>query len=297
MSNASIPQVYVDGFRDALRHLAQQEMTKLRPYVDEFSPEAETGHWDRLSAGDMATKARKSATPETGRTWSRRVAIATPYNDSEVTEVEDPSMMLIDPNSNIVQSMGYSAARQFDDIIIAAATGLATEVSRTAGEPSHATVAFPAGQTVGDGTLPISFDFITAVQELFMDNDIDPSMFKVAVVGPTQVRKLMQLTEQTSADYVNREALQTLNASGVVPNWMGFTWIMSTRLTIPAVDEIDCLFFTRRAIGLHVPEDITTFVQRDPSLQYAWRPYCQLTAGAVRVEDEHIVRGHFADTL
>ena len=297
MSNVSIPQVYVDGFRDALRHLAQQEMTKLRPYVDEFSPEAETGHWDRLTAGDMAAKSRNAATPETGRTWSRRVAIATPFNDSEITEVEDPSMMLIDPNSNIVQSMGYSAARQFDDIIIAAATGDATEVSRTAGEPSHSLVPFLAGQTVGDGTLPINFDFITAVQELFMDNDIDPSMFKVAVVGPTQVRKLLQLTEQTSSDYVNREALQTLNASGIVPNWMGFTWIMSTRLNIPAVDEIDCLFYTRRAIGLHVPEDITTFVQRDPSLQYAWRPYMQLTAGAVRVEDEHIVRGHFADTL
>ncbi|GAG42442.1 unnamed protein product, partial [marine sediment metagenome] len=129
-----------------------------------------------------------------------------------------------------------------DDILITAATA---DAQNETGTP----VAFDANQIVGDYTTPISFDFITAVQEKFMENDIDMSIPKVAVVGPTQVRKLMQLTEQTSADYVHREALQTLTSVGIVPNWMGFTWVCSTRLVVPTTDQLDCLFFSKRALG------------------------------------------------
>jgi hypothetical protein len=297
MSNDTIKQVYVDGFRDAVRHLAQQKYSKLRAWCDEFSPEAETGNWDRLGKGDAAPKTRKQATPETDRIWSRRIAVASPYNDAEITEVEDPSLMLIDPNSNIVQSLGYSMGRKMDDIILTAAFGSALNSVRASdGSNTPTPAAVPVGQVVGDWSTPITFDAITEVLEIFNSNDIDMEEPKVAVIGPRQVRELMNLTEQTSADYVQARALQQ---NGIVPNWMGFTWIMSTRLyfnaPVPAITEQSCLFMTRKAMGFHIPEDVTTFVKRDPSLSYAWRPYCQFTAGAVRVEDEHMVWGKFLD--
>ena len=287
MSNATIAQVYIDGFRDLLRHLAQQMGSKLRTWTDEFSPEAETGNWDRLSKAEAAPKTRKQATPEGNRVWSRRIAIATPFNDAEITEVEDPSLMIIDPNSNIVQSLGYSMGRRMDDIIIAAATGTATNSVRAGdGSNTPTQVALPAGQIVGDYSADISFDSVTEILEIFNANDVPMEEPKVAVIGPRQVRQLMNLTEQTSSDYVQAQALQQ---NGIVPNWMGFTWIMSTRLLTPATAQKDCLFFTRKALGFHLPEDIMTFVERDPGLSYAWRPYAQFTAGAVRVEDEHMV--------
>ncbi len=283
----TINQVYVDGFRDVLRHLTQQRTSKLRSWSDEFSPEAETGNWDRYSSAEAAPKTRKQATPESNRVWSRRIAIATPWNDAEITEVEDPSMMIIDPNSNVVQSLSYSAGRKMDDILITASTGTATNSVRNSdGSNTPTQVALPVTQIVGDYSADISFDSITEVLEIFNNNDIDMDEPKVAVIGPRQVRQLMNLTEQTSSDYVQAQALQQ---NGIVPNWMGFTWIMSTRLLTPAPAQKDCLFFTRKALGFHVPQDITTFVQRDPSLSYAWRPYCQFTIGAVRVEDEHMV--------
>ena len=129
-----------------------------------------------------------------------------------------------------------------------------------------------------------------------MQNDIDPSVPKVAVVGPTQVRKLMQLTEQTSSDYVHAQALQNY---GIVPNWLGFTWINSTRLLHPTAPgtDIDCLFMTKHAIGMNIPKNITAKVAEDPSISFAWRLYCFTVMGAVRVEDKQIVRGAFADTL
>ena len=130
-----------------------------------------------------------------------------------------------------------------------------------------------------------------------MANDIDPSIPKCFVVGPTQVRKLMQLTEQTSADYVNREALQRLNATGIVPMWMGFTWIVSTRLLAPDTGEKGCLAFTKRALGLQMNKDIWVRVAEDPTISFAWRIYTALTAGAVRVEDEQIVHLLVKDAL
>lgn len=285
------PNVYIQTFESIVRHLAQQEVIRLRPHVTERSEGSEKHNWERLGTSDAVQKTtRLTQTPEADTLWDRRVSIAQTWHNADSTEQEDIAQMLVDPNSNLARSLAYSMRRAMDDIIITAATGDATD-------GTGALIPFDAGQVVGDGTTPINFDLITAVQEKFMQNDIDPSFPKAAVIGPTQVRKLMQLTEQTSSDYVYREALQRLTSTGIVPNWMGFTWVMSTRLNIPAVDEIDCLFFSPRAIGLHVPKDINVRVAEDPSFSFAWRIYTQFVAGAVRVEDEHIVNLHVADTL
>ena len=298
MSNTTISQVYVDAFRDSVRQLAQQKTSKTRGWCDQFSQEAETGNWDRLSDAEAVAKGRLTATGNgSGRVWSRRIAVATPWKDDEVTEVEDPSMMLIDPNSNLVTSLGYSMGRKMDDIILTGAMGGALNSVRN-GDGSNAptTLAVPAGQIVGDWSTPISFDAITEIIEKFNENDVDMDEPKVAIIGPRQVRELMNLTEQTSSDYVQAQALQQ---NGIVPNWMGFTWIMSTRLyfnaPVPAITQQTCVFMTRKAMGFHIPQDILAFVERDPSINYAWRPYCQFSAGAVRVEDEQLVLGRFLD--
>jgi hypothetical protein len=206
-------------------------------------------------------------------------------------------MMLVDPNSNLVTSLGYSMGRKMDDIVLTAAMGSALNSVRDgAGANAPTAVPVPVGQIVGDFSTPISFDSITNILEIFNENDVDMDEAKVAIIGPRQVRELMNLTEQTSSDYVQAQALQQ---NGIVPNWMGFTWIMSTRLyfnsAIPAIAEQTCVFMTRKAMGFHIPQDIVAFVERDPSINYAWRPYCQFTAGAVRVEDKQLVLGQYLD--
>jgi hypothetical protein len=285
------PNIYIQTFESIVRQLAQQEIARLRPHVTERAEGSVQHNWERLGVSEAVLKAtRLTATPEADTPWTRRISIAATYHNADSTEQEDPSQMLVDPNSNLAMSLGFSMRRKTDDIIIVAATA---DAQNETGTP----VAFPVGQIIGDYSTPISFDFVTAVQEKFMENDIDMSFPKVAVVGPTQVRKLMQLTEQTSSDYVHREALQQLSSTGVVPNWMGFTWVCSTRLVVPSADQLDCLFFSRRALGLHVAKDISARIAEDPSNSFAWRIYCNLVMGAVRVEDEHIVWGKLADTL
>jgi len=286
----TISNVYIQTFERTLRHLAQQAETKLRGTVQERATNGEKHNWERLGPGTASLKTGTLvATPAQELPWSRRVSVAATYHAGEATEQEDPVQMLLDPNSNINMNLAMSMRRQVDDVIIAAATGAALD-------GAGATPALPAGQVVGDGSTPISFDMVTEVQETFMENDIDPSEPKVMVVGPTQVRKLMQLTEQTSKDYVRR-GLDELTANGIVIGWMGFTWIMSTRLLAPAGGQLSCLAYTKRALGLQINKDITARVAEDPSVSFAWRLYCHMTLGCVRVEDEHIVHVHVKDAM
>ncbi len=284
----NISNVYVQSFENNVRHLAQQSSSRARMCVVEKSVSSEKHNWERMGTNTAQLKTGpRQATPTNNSDWSRRVSVAATYDIGDTSEQEDPVQMLVDPNSNIVRSVGMAMRRQIDDVIIAAATG-------TALDGTGANVAFPAGQKVGTGAAPFSFDGVTEVFEKFMNNDIDADEQKYMIIGPTQLRKMQQLTEYTSSDYINVKALA---GKGFVENWMGFTWIVSTRLLNPAAGEISCLAMTKQALGLQMNRDITTRVAEDPSISFAWRIYAYMTLGAVRVEDEHIVHWHIADTL
>lgn len=275
----TIDKVYIQTFERNVRHLAQQADTRLRRFVTEKATDGQKHNWERLGSGEASLKAAaRVATPTSDLPWSRRVSLAQTYHMGETVEQEDVVQMLIDPNSNVSAAIANGMKRKIDDILIAAATGTALNGDGT-------TSTFPAGQVVGDGTGVISIDNILEVQEKFYKNDIDPDESKVMVISPTVQRKLMSLMEVTSGDYQNSKAL----ATGMLPNWMGFDWVVSNRLLVPSAGQISCLAFTKRALGFQVNRDITAKVAEDPSLSFAWRIYAAMTMGAVRTEDEHIV--------
>lgn len=283
----TIDQVYIQTFERNLRHLAQQSVARLRPYVTEKSTNGEAHNWERLGPTNAVEKtSARSNTPESDAPWSRRVSQPKTWHNGDTIEQEDIVQMLVDPKSNLSMNLAMSMRRKVDDVIISAATGDALNGDGT-------TSAFSAAQTVGDGTGVISIDTVLETQEKYYSNDIQMDERPVMVIGPTQQRKLMQLMEVTSGDYQNSKAL----ATGVLPNWMGFDWIVSTRLQAPAAGEIDCLSFTRRGIGLQMNRDITAKVAEDPTKSFLWRIYTMMTLGAVRTEDEHVVRIHLKDAI
>lgn len=289
----TIDKAFIEEYKDLVIHLAQQGETKLRSTVLTESSKAESYSFDRLAATtalEKTTRRAESSSFYIDDAWTRRVVTPRTFIHIMTVEHEDKVKMLVDPESAYAKNQAMAMNRSWDDLIIAAATGNATDGDGNA-------VTFPAGQVIGDGSTPITFDAVTAVQELFMQNDIDLSEPKVAVIGPTQVRKLMQLTEQTSADYVNAQALQKLYNSGIVPNWMGFTWIMSNRLLAPDVGEVSCLFYTKAALGLVINQDVFTRIGENPDKAYMMQVFAQYTAGATRIEDAHIVHGRFLDSL
>jgi hypothetical protein len=291
----TVDNVFVSTFESILRHLAQQKPSRLRAKVTERGVNSEEHNWERLGSAEAGLKTtRLQATPVDDYPWSRRVSVPQTYDTGDSTEQEDIVQMIIDPNSNLAQSQGYAMKRAFDDEIIAAATG-------TALDGAGATPAFPDSQKVFGATVDVydtslNFDLVTQVTEKFLDNDIDPDVPKCMVIGPVQARKLLQLTEATSGDYVYVKALAEM---GYIDNWMGYQWIVSTRLNHPTAPgtDIDCFAMTQLAIGMMVDRDITSRIAEDPSISFAWRIYSFMTIGAVRVEDEHIVNLQLADTI
>ena len=285
---ASISDVYVQTYETNVRHLAQQGVTRLRPWVMEKSVQSEAHNWERIAAATAVAKTtRKTPTPDNDTQWSRRQSQPVVFHVGDVTEQEDITQMLVDPNSNYARAHGMAMRRAHDDNIIEAAVGPSRD-------GTGASVPFDTTQNLGDGTTPLTFDIVTAVSELFMKNDIDPDEEKVMVIGPTQARKLLQLTEATSGDY---NALRPLTSKGYVESWMGYTWVVSTRLQAPDTGELYCFAMSKKAIGFQMNKDITARIAEGDDISFAWRVYAHSQFGAIRVEDEHLVRLHLADTL
>lgn len=285
----TITNAYVQTFERNVRFLAQQEIARFRPYVREVHEPGITHNWDRLSAGAAVQKTTTLvATPNSAAgAWTRRSSTAQTWHIGDTVEPEAIVQMLIDPNSAIAYSEAMAMRRAVDDLLIAAATGNAVD-------GAGGTIAFPAGQTIGTGAEIFSFDMVTNVNQIFQQNNIDPMEPKCFGIGPIEMRKMLQLTEATSGDYVTAKALTD---NGYVRNWMGFDWVVSTRLTTPTPGtNIRLLAFTKRALGLHVPKDIWTQAGQDPSFSFVWRIYSAFTMGAMRVEDEHIVQCFIADS-
>ncbi len=290
----AIDSAFIEEYEAICRHLAQQGDNRARPHVTEVSSGGEAYNFDRLGPSDATEKTGSRVNTSDSyadEDWSRRVAQPRTFFHTLTVEHEDKVQMLIDPENAYATNQAMAMRRQYDDLVIEAATGTALDGEGVSNP-------LPAGQIVGDGSNPISFDAITEIQEVFLSSDIDMDVPKVAIIGPTQIRKLLQLTEQTSADYVAREALLDLAAHGVQLGWMGFRWILSNRLLDGGTPgEIECLFFTKKAIGLAVNMNMMTRITENPELSYMIQVFAQFTAGAVRVEDSDIVVGHFADTL
>jgi len=281
--STTIPEIYVQTFERNLRFLAQQEMARLRPYVTERGVDGINHNWERLGSKEASLKTtRAQPTPVADFVFSRRVSVAKTWDIGELVEQEDPTQALVDINSGLSQSMGFSMKRAFDREIIAALGGSSLDGD---GNP----VVYNPTQLIGTGVAPISFDLVTQVQEKFMNNNIMPDEPKVFVVSPVQIRQLMNTTEATSSDYVRR-SLDQLSSTGIVPMWMGFTWICSTLLDSSGAGKIYNYAFTKRGIGLQVNKDISAFIAQDPSRSYAWSLYCMSVFGATRVEDEHVVK-------
>lgn len=289
---SSVDSVYVQTYETNVRHLAQQGITRLRPWVMEKSVQSEGHNWERIGSQEAVEKSgRLVNTPEQDYPWSRRKSIPVTYHTGDTTEQSDIVQMIVDPNSNIAMAQGKAMRRSHDDEIIKAATGDSRD---GAGDP----VTFPAAQEIGDGSVSINFDIVTNVSEVFMGNDIDPDEQKVFVISPRQARKLLQLTEATSGDF---NAVRPLTSSGYVQGWMGYNWLVSTRLPDASVgqdgSEEYCFAMTRKAIGLQMNRDIFAEVAKDPTKSFAWRIYAESSFGAIRVEDEHLVRVHLSTTI
>jgi hypothetical protein len=285
----TISTTFIEEFTANLISLSQQRPARFRPYVYEVAASGEGYNWDRIGKVEVTQKTtRETPTPVVDTPFSRRKSIPKTFAVGDVVENAEIVQMLPDPKSAIAMELAYAHNRGYDDEIIAAVVGASRD-------GDGGSVAFDANQSVGDGTTNITLDLIAEVSEKFMDNDVDPDVQKIWAVSPAQVRQMLQLTEINSFDFNTVKPLST----GQVIDFMGFSFIPSTRLLDGSLGAGTSYNFamTADAIGLQVNQSMLAKVSEDPSISYAWRVYAESTYGAIRVEDEKVVRIDVTDTV
>ena len=131
-------------------------------------------------------------------------------------------------------------------------------------------------------------DRLRSAKYILDNNDVDPSLKRFVVCGPKQVQDLLATTEVTSSDFNTVKAL----AMGSIDSFLGFQFIMSTRLNKDATYTTDRLVFafTEDAIKLAIGKDVSAKISERADKSYSTQVYYCMDLGATRMEEEKVVQ-------
>lgn len=283
-----VPNHYQIRYRDDVIELAQQRMSRLRRTVredpDELSGKA--GYFDRMGAVNASEVTGKLADITLGDVpLSRRRIILRDFDWYGAVDRGDKRRIAKGKNlpekykDNAVRAMN----RQYDDVIIAAATGNAYSVSSA---DAASAVALPAAQKVAVAASGLTKAKVLNVKEIIDGSDVDEDEARYFIVTAKQVTDLLNVTEVTSGDYNTIKAL----VEGKINTWLGFEFIRSERLTLDANGDRQCLAYTATALGLAIGEDIVTDISvRNDKRGLPLQAGVLFSADATRIEDEKLV--------
>lgn len=274
----TINQAFVEQFKSNVIHLAEQQGSRLRSTVSEESVTGEKFNFERVgNVAAVVKSTRHTATPVLDVPHSRRTGSMTDYQWADLVDNEDKLRMLISPESAYAKAGANAMGKAFDDLIIAAATGNATD-----GDGS--TIALPSGQKIVNGSTGLTLAKLLTTKEI-MDGAEASDDDRVIIIGSKQVSDLLNTTEIKSSDYNSVKAL----ASGQIDTFMGFKFVRSERLGV-ATQIRSCIAYTKSAIGLGLGKDVSTRIDERNDLSYAHQVYLAFTAGATRIEDTGVVQ-------
>jgi hypothetical protein len=287
----------VKTFEQNVTHLVQQGTSKLRRTVTEKNPGPTEKHsfrivdprgamTERTNIGTVAGK--RPATPYADTVYNDRACFNKHYGTADSFSKAEVLRSIVDPQSAMTQAMAKQIGRQFDDVIIAA---LFANAPDSAGNAN----AHPAASQLGGAAIPPSFDLVKSVKEVILENDVDPDETFYFVVSPNFVTTLLSDVKVSSFDYASGKALMS---AGIVEGWMGFTWIISNRLTKAVVGppaQIYGAAYSKDAIGLLTLQDVAIKIGEDPGQYFDTTVLAEIDIGAVRIQDKKCFRVHYLE--
>ena len=273
---SSVDAAFVEAFKSNVIHLSQQHPSRLRPTVDSMTVKAETANVERMGNKEAVEKTtRHSPTPILDVPHDRRKLTMQDFQWADLVDEEDQIKMLISPKSEYAKAAAWAMNRQYDRLIVAAATGASTD-------GDGAAVAFPAGQSIGAGGGGLTLDLVLEAKEKLDANEVD-SASRYMVLNSSAMSDLLGTTEVASSDFNTIKAL----VRGEVNQWMGFS-IIHTELVAETTPQVLC--YHKSAIRLGIGRDIVTRIDKRFDVSYADQVYAAFTAGATRVEEEKLVQ-------
>jgi len=277
---------FVEQYSANVSLLAQQTGSKIRSAVDVESVRGKNAFFDQIgvTAAQLKTS-RHSDTPQINTPHSRRRVSLNTYEFGDLVDDADKVRMLIDPTSTYARAAAAAMNRSIDDVVITAMNG--TAYTGVAGGTS---TSLPSSQktATSDQSDGLTIDKLRSAKYILDNNDIDVSLKRYVLCGPKQIQDLLETTEVTSSDYNVVKAL----ATGVVDSFLGFQFIMSTRLNKDSTYTTDRLVFafTEDAIKLAIGKDVTAKISERADKSYSTQVYYAMDIGATRMEEEKVVQ-------
>lgn len=299
--STQIPIAFVDQFKANILMLSQQKPAKLRGCCRMESVVGDTLYVERIGPKNAQPRgARHGETPISDADHTRRkLSMADYVVPADLIDNDDRLKLLADPQSSYVQNQVFSLNRQIDDVIIAALGG-AVAGGHQGGTPinnydvGECRLVSSAGDIVAAGgnhtnatETPLTIAKLLTCKQLLDDAEIDEDRQRYFLTNPYNINQLMNLTEVKSTDYNTVKAL----AQGQIDTFMGFKFIMSTRLSADGTDTdaTNCYAFAQDAIVLAVAQEPKVNVDRRADLMNSVQVFSELSIGATRVEGPAVV--------
>lgn len=279
--STQITTAFVEQYSANVQMLSQQMGSKLRSAVDVESITGKNAFFEQVgvTAAQKRTS-RHSDTPQIDTPHARRRVSLEDYIWADLIDDVDKVRMLIDPTSSYAKAAAAAMNRSIDDVIITAMNGTAyTGVSGGTSTSLPSASKF-ATSNQSDG---LTIAKLLAAKKRFDLQDVDPSIPRYIVCGPTQISDLLATTEIKSSDYNTVKAL----AQGDLDSFLGFKFITSTRLNLDSTNTDDrlCFAFTQDAIKLAIGKDIQAKIDERSDKNYSTQVYYSMSVGATRMEE------------
>ena len=284
--SSQITTSFVEQYSDNVSLLAQQTGSKLRGAVDVETIKGKNAFFDQIgvTAAQVRTS-RHADTPQIDTPHSRRRVSLTTYEWADLVDDADKVRMLIDPTSTYARAAAAAMNRSIDDVIITS-----FNASASTGVAGGSSTPLPSGQktATSDQSDGLTIAKLRSAKYILDNNDIDPSLKRFLVCGPKQIQDLLAVTEVTSSDYAVVKAL----ATGTINSFLGFEFIMSTRLNKDTTYTTDRLVFafTEDAIKLALGKDVSAKISERADKSYSTQVYYSMDLGATRMEEEKVVQ-------
>ena len=284
MSN-QITTAFVQQYSSNVQMLSQQMGSVLREAVDVETIVGKNAFFDQVGKTTAVLRtSRHSDTPQVDTPHSRRRVSLADYEWADLIDNADKVRMLIDPTSSYAKAAAAAMGRAMDDVVIAALGGTAYT-----GETGSTSVSLPSGQKPysASQTDGLTIAKLLNAKKILDLADVDPSLPRFIVCGPTQISDLLNTTEVKSSDYNTVKAL----AQGQLDSFLGFKFIVSNRLKFDATNTDDRLAyaFTSDAIKLAIGKDVMARIDERADKSYSTQVYYCMSIGATRMEEEKVV--------
>ena len=284
--SSNITTSFVEQYSSNVNLLSQQMGSKLRASVDEESVVGKSAFFEQIdSTAAVLRTSRHGDTPQIDTPHSRRRVSLADYELGDLIDDADKIRALVDPTSAYARNAAAAMNRAMDDVIITA-----MNASASTGVAGATSTALPSSQKTATSNQSdgLTIAKLLAAKKILDNNDIDPSRKRFIVCGPQQISDLLGTTQVTSADFATVRALST----GEVNSFLGFEFIMSTRLNFDASNTDDRLVFayTEDAIKLAIGSDVKANISERADKSYSTQVYYAMSLGATRMEEKAVVQ-------